>query len=316
MKIIDLHQDIILSYKEDSQVFISWSDWPSCIYDAWSLKHYNKADIDIVFGAIWPFELHWDMLDTENRTINYSHNNLESYLERYYSLEPEVTIIQKRENLQKSWLKLLLHIEGFDWWTLNQINELAKKGIKSLWFSWNFDNQRCGCSTTQTQIWLHDKGRQWIKLLEENWIIVDTAHMSDKAMMETIKMAKKPLINSHSNSYTVYNHKRNVQDEWLVLLPENTWVIGVNLYTTFVNSQETELQSFFDHIDHIRNLTWDHHICLWTDFHGIPTEKTIWWINHIQKIPHLVERVTEKYWLSFAQKFFFENAFRIISSTL
>lgn len=49
-------------------------------------------------------------------------------------------------------------------------------------------------------------------------MIIDTAHMNHKAMMDVLETSKKAIINSHSNLKAFCDHSRNVYDEFLLLL--------------------------------------------------------------------------------------------------
>ena len=52
-------------------------------------------------------------------------------------------------------------------------------------------------------------------------MIVDTAHMNHQSMMDVIRIAKKPVLNSHSNLKHFCAHTRNVEDEFLYALKDN-----------------------------------------------------------------------------------------------
>lgn len=49
-------------------------------------------------------------------------------------------------------------------------------------------------------------------------MLVDLSHVSKRVMDEAIAGSKAPVIFSHSSSYAVYNHNRNVHDDTLRLL--------------------------------------------------------------------------------------------------
>lgn len=53
-------------------------------------------------------------------------------------------------------------------------------------------------------------------------MMVDLSHVSADVMRDAIATSTAPVIFSHSNSYEVFNHHRNVPDDVLKSLVKNT----------------------------------------------------------------------------------------------
>jgi len=62
-------------------------------------------------------------------------------------------------------------------------------------------------------------------------MLVDLSHVSKQTMLDVLSTTKSPIIFSHSSSWTLCNHSRNVQDDVLRLVVsfENIRTVQVNL---------------------------------------------------------------------------------------
>lgn len=100
--------------------------------------------------------------------------------------------------------------------------------------------------------------------------------MSRTGMKEIIQRSKKPILNSHSNVYTLHEHSRNIPDDIIDLFPANGGVFGVSIYSPFITSGfDATMDMYLDQIAYIINRIGDDHIGLGTDWHGIPKSKAV-----------------------------------------
>ncbi|MBP6911111.1 membrane dipeptidase [Patescibacteria group bacterium] len=107
-------------------------------------------------------------------------------------------------------------------------------------------------------------------------MIIDTAHMSRQGMREILQNSTKPILNSHSNLYTLHEHARNIPDDIIDMFPANGGVIGVSIYQAFISdSSEVLIDTYLDQVAYIINRIGDDHIGLGTDWHGIPKNKAV-----------------------------------------
>ena len=153
-------------------------------------------------------------------------------------------------------------------------------------------------------------GEEVVREMNRLGMMVDISHVSPAVMKHAIRVSKAPVIASHSSSFTIADHPRNVPDDVLKMVRENGGVVMVNFYSGFVvpdavritrdmferarklrekfpedrdfneamNAYRKEnpipagtIHDVVDHIDHIVKIAGVDHVGLGSDFDGIPT---------------------------------------------
>jgi membrane dipeptidase len=97
-------------------------------------------------------------------------------------------------------------------------------------------------------------GHDVVRECEALGVIIDLAHINPAGFEEIISITTKPLIVSHTNVRRFYDIERNVSDEQVKMIGERRGVIGVNSILVSPREQESTLDRFVDHIEHIANL--------------------------------------------------------------
>lgn len=322
MKKIDLHQDIILSFQEDITGFEDISKVHDLHHTyAWGKKAYQDADIEIVRAANRPYHLQGDLQDHQKRKISFDgkllkiqHQKMQSLCEHYHIRQ----ILKKSDLNSLTNFAILHHVEGIDnLQSLEQIDQLFALGIRSVGFVRNFDNHLAHCNLN-TESGLTPLGKQAVQHMQKLWIIVDTAHMNHQSMMDTLSVATKPILNSHSNLRSLTQHPRNVRDEFLDALKENQGVLGLSVYRGFIKNLETPLNinDYLDQISYVIDRIGSDHVALGSDFHGLPVEHCVEGLQHISGLQTLEQAMLKHFWEEICQKFFYKNAMRILETNL
>ena len=97
-------------------------------------------------------------------------------------------------------------------------------------------------------------GRDVVRQCEALGVIVDLAHISPAGFEDILAKTTKPPIVSHTNARKYYDIERNISDEQIKMIGERRGVIGVNAVLVSPKKEESTLDRYVDHIEHIRNL--------------------------------------------------------------
>ena len=83
---------------------------------------------------------------------------------------------------------------------------------------------------------LTDFGREVVREMNRLGVIVDISHVARKTFWDAIETTTKPVIASHSSSFTICKNPRNIDDDQLRAVTENKGVVCVNYEVTFVSN--------------------------------------------------------------------------------
>ena len=162
---------------------------------------------------------------------------------------------------------------------LSEIAALAEAGVKMASLVWNYENKFAYPNLVfenglpqflkRNKKGLKPLGREAVKLLDENKIIIDISHLSDGGTDEILCGRKIPLVASHSNSSSINRCSRNLTDGHIKKIADCGGVVGVNFCKDFLGEGET-FESVFRHIRRIVNVGGEDAVAFGSDFDGIP----------------------------------------------
>jgi len=109
-------------------------------------------------------------------------------------------------------------------------------------------------STGSSRDGLTGFGRDVVRQCEAIGVIVDLAHISPAGFEDILAITTKPPIVSHTNARRYYDIERNISDEQIKMIGERRGVIGINSILVSPNKEESTLDRYIDHIEHVVNL--------------------------------------------------------------
>jgi membrane dipeptidase len=187
---------------------------------------------------------------------------------------------------------------------LANLRRLADEGVRYMTLTWTNSNSIGGSSgDAGDTTGLTPFGRRAIDEMQKLGILIDLSHVSDPLFWDVIRHAKKPVILSHSSSRAIANVPRNVTDAMLRAVAQNGGAVCVNFNPAFLDADyfrkqgplwaaardlppdegwrrvvETSAQlppvplsRLVDHILHMIEVAGVDHVCLGSDFDGIPS---------------------------------------------
>ena len=163
----------------------------------------------------------------------------------------------------------ILALEGADSiHNLSALNMFYKLGVRLITLTWNNDNDVATGIMSENDKGLSDFGRMVVKECENLGIMIDLSHISVKSFYDVAEIAEKPFICSHSNSRTVYEHKRGITDNQFKILVSKGGVSGIN-FAPFFLGEDASVKDILLHIEHFCSLGGEKNIGLGSDFDGI-----------------------------------------------
>ena len=192
---------------------------------------------------------------------------------------------------------------------LAHLRRFAELGARYLTLTWSNSDDLGGSSGDEGRTrGLTELGRRAITEMERLGVVVDLSHVSDPLFWDAIRAARKPVMASHSSSRQLANVPRNLTDAQLEAIGKNGGAACVNFFPAFLDqevmrvyaAEDAKLEERFrqegttpderrrlgrqmaaglrkvplsrvaDHIEHIAKVAGIDHVCLGSDFDGIP----------------------------------------------
>ncbi len=188
---------------------------------------------------------------------------------------------------------------------LENIPELAKRGVKLCTLTWNGENELGRGAGSPGSYGLSNFGKQAVAELENNDIYLDLSHASPELFYDTIRLAKRPVVATHSNSYSICAHPRNLTDEQFKIIGEFGGIVGLNFYKGFLNSdpEKATLTDILRHAEHFLKLNGEDVLAIGADWDGAALV-----VEGLQTVPTLYQLFLKHFGLELADKIFYGNA--------
>lgn len=189
--------------------------------------------------------------------------------------------------------------------------ELAHKlGVRAINLTWNHANLLSGSIADRPEQGLSERGRAFVRRMEELGVLVDVSHLSEPGFWDVAAMASKPFIASHSNARAVFPAQRNLTDAQFTAIIENQGVAGLNMFHSFLG-ERPDLDAVIAHLEHFLALGGRKNISIGGDWDGIPAPAE--GMDGIWDMDRLCERLLQKnYHEALVRDVFYENLMRVV----
>lgn len=189
-----------------------------------------------------------------------------------------------------------------------------RDGIVMLNLCWNHDNALCG-SAMDSGSGLTPLGREFVRECQRLGVAVDLSHASERAFWDTIEIASKPVIASHSDSAALCSaFPRNLTDSQFRTLAACGGGAGINLCPDFLCEGGAGIDDITAHIEHFLALGGEHAVFIGADFDGIDSVPE--GISGAQDMGRLYEALLHRnYSEELVRAIFYDNLLEILGKT-
>ena len=172
--------------------------------------------------------------------------------------------------LETGKMYVFLAIEGMEaiGGDLSGIDRYVDFGARIGMLTWNEENLLATGAKGDPDMGLTDLGRQAVKRMQKQGMIVDVSHLNDGGFADVMRLAQGPVIASHSNCRKLCDVRRNLTDDQLRAIRDTGGVVGVNVHHAFVHADPEKQTAgmLARHAAHMADVMGIEHVACGFDF--------------------------------------------------
>ena len=153
---------------------------------------------------------------------------------------------------------------------LDRLAEMRKRGIRAVQLTYNLANLDGDGSIEPRNAGLTNLGRDTIRRIEAEKLLLDLAHGGARTIDEAIAFAKRPLTISHTGARAITDHPRNVSDAAIRGVADKGGVVGVYFMPYLAPDMHTTGAMLLDHIEHVAKVGGEDHVAIGSDGGVLP----------------------------------------------
>lgn len=183
----------------------------------------------------------------------------------------DLAAFQERRAREPGITAALLGIEGAHALEgdLSNLDLFFDRGVRLISPTHFFDDDIGGSAHGLLKGGLTDKGRELIRRMEARHMIVDLAHASPKVIDDTLAIATRPVIVSHTGVKGTCDNTRNLSDEQLRGIARTGGLVGIGYWETAVCGRDAA--AIARAMRYTADLVGAEHVALGSDFDGFVT---------------------------------------------
>ena len=232
--VVDSHNDFIYQVYDKGAEFGVRNSFTQS-----DLPRFREGGLDVQFFAVWipmkniknSFSFVKGQVDRLNKIEADNSNDLE-FAKNYDDI---ISITGKNK------ICGLIGVEGGTAIQndLDNINKMYDMGVRYIGLTWNNSNIIASSAKDETEKGkkggLTEFGRQAIQRMNEIGMMIDVSHLGEASFWDVAELSSQPILASHSNSYTINPHFRNLTDEQIKAIAKSGGVVQVNFYDEFLD---------------------------------------------------------------------------------
>ena len=193
---------------------------------------------------------------------------------------------------------------------LDRLQEFYDSGVRFMTLTWSGSTIIGGSHNTSDGI--TEYGRAAVQKMHEIGIVPDISHASEALAEDVCAISaerSKPLVATHSNSYSVWGHTRNLRDRHFNVIKELGGLVGISFcpaHLTDGKHTRVALSDVIPHVEYYLSLGGENTIALGGDFDGTDLPADLDTCSDLYKLAN--ELLKLNYPQSLVDKIFYLNA--------
>lgn len=154
---------------------------------------------------------------------------------------------------------------------LSNVRHFAQRGVVYITLCHNGDNDICDSNRgSNMHNGVSEFGEKVIHKMNDEGIMVDLSHASEKSFYDALEISRTPIVCSHSNSRALCDVPRNLTDDQMRALAAKGGVAHTTFYHGFLvkDSSEATILDVVNHLEHAIDIMGIDHVGIGTDFDG------------------------------------------------
>ena len=219
----------------------------------------------------------WSDVRTEEETCWQRFLDIRALLDRELEKHPEIALCRTGAELRAAHdggrQAVVLAVEGGKLLAgdLSRVDALYDAGVRMMTLVWG--ERSCMGGAHDIGGGLSPFGISVLKRMLARGMVPDVSHASREIFYQTAAYADAagvPFIATHSNSFSLREHTRNLTDEQFKMIRDAHGVVGVSLCVPHLCAEETcPVSRAVDHIEHYLSLGGEKTVCFGCDLDGI-----------------------------------------------
>ena len=149
---------------------------------------------------------------------------------------------------------------------IDVVEPLCRLGVKQILMAYNKKNLVGDGCHERTDSGLSQFGIELVEEMNRVGVIVDCSHTGFRTTMDVMEVSSEPVIFSHSNPRSLWDHDRNIRDEQAVACAGTGGLVGVVGVGNFMGEDDASTTNLLRQINYYAELIGTDHIGLGLDF--------------------------------------------------
>ncbi|MDY0098786.1 MAG: membrane dipeptidase [Bacteroidales bacterium] len=210
------------------------------------LPRAKEGGLDAIFFSVYTPEHYYPGRFETKNTFRVMNLALDQIKKNNAIIELALTATDIERINNKGKMAAFLDLEGgFDLnGDINLLRALYRLGLRSMQLTAHNTSNAFIDACSDVSYWggINDLGRKIITEMNSLGMVINVAHASNDAILQTVEASKHPVTYSHGGFYGIVNHPRCITDEAAKAVASKGGVIGIQFGSLFNNPKYFEWQ--------------------------------------------------------------------------